>query len=162
MPQTGDSIWGQIRSLYDKGGNVRVRDVTITSAQLLALNATLITIIPAPGTNRFNLFRGAIAHKASGVAYAGVAAGEDIAFKYTNASGLAVAEIEVTGFLDQATAQTRYVHPYIATGVTADSSITPVVNAAIVAEMLTGEIITGDSDLLLRVFYSVMPNLLTF
>ena len=154
----GDNYWGFAKEGAEAGSLVRVRDLTITSAQLLALNATLQTIVPAPGANFMNIFHGLLLHKPAGVAYAGIAAGEDLSVKYTNTSGLEVARIETTGFLDQTTAQTRHVGRYAAA--TAINSIVPVENAVFALEMLTGEIITGDSDLLLRVFFSIMPFIL--
>jgi hypothetical protein len=121
-------------------------DVTISSAQLLALNATPQTLVPAPGAGRALIFMGAQLHLPAGTAYGGIAAGEDLSFKYTNAAGAAVAQVEATGFLDQATAQSRYVHPAAA------ADINPVANAPLVLHMLTGEITTGTSPLKVRVF----------
>lgn len=140
-------------------GVQRITDITITSAELLALNATPITVIAAPGADKAVIFEGAVLHKPTGTAYAGVAAGEDLAVKYTDASGLEVAQCEVTGFLDQTTVQTRYcqVH-HAASGA---SQITPVANAALVLHLLVGEIITGDTDLLLRIYHRVVPTVLS-
>ena len=85
------------------------------------------TIVAAPGANKALIFDGAVIHKPAGTAYTEVAAGEDLSIKYTDDSGLAVGGCETTGFLDQATAQTRWVNPYhAASGI---SSITPVANA---------------------------------
>jgi hypothetical protein len=133
-------------------------DVTITSAELLALNATPKTILAAPGAGLANVLVDVVAYKAAGTAYGGIASGEDLSIKYTNSSGLEVAEIETTGFLDQATAQTRYAKSFNAAS--AISSITPVANAALIMMLLTGEITTGDSDLKLRVYYRTIPTTL--
>lgn len=133
-------------------------DVTISSAELLALNATPKQIVAAPGANLAILLEGVVAYKAAGTAYAGIAAGEDLAINYTNASGLELLEIETTGFLDQATAQTRYASAFrAASGV---ASITPVANAALVMQMLVGEVTTGTSALKLRVYYRVIPTII--
>lgn len=133
-------------------------NVTITSAQLLALNATPRQIVAAPGAGLALILVDVVAYKAAGTAYAGIAAGEDLSIKYTDGSGLEVAEIETTGFLDQATAQMRYASSFrAASGV---SSITPVANAALMMMLLSGEITTGDSDLKLRVYYRVVPTTL--
>lgn len=131
------------------------RDVVVSSAELLALNATPKELVPAPGATRALVFEGAVIHKPAGTAYAGIAAGEDLSVKYTNGAGAEVAEGETTGFLDQATAQTRYVRPH--TAASAISSISPVANAALVLHMLTGEITTGDSALHVRVYYRIIP-----
>lgn len=134
-------------------------NVTITSAQLLALNATEQTLVAAPGANQALIFQGAMLYKAAGTAYAGVASGEDLSVKYTDDSGLAVGGCETTGFLDQTTAQSRWVNPYhAASGV---SSITPVANSPLVLHLLTGEITTGDSDLIVQVHFKIVPTVLS-
>lgn len=136
-------------------GRTLKRDVLITSAQVLALNATLQSLVTAPGTGLALIFDSAVIHKPAGVAYAGIAAGENLSIKYTNTSGLEVAQIETVGFLDQTTAQTRFARAFAAASGVND--IVPVANAAFVLEILTGEIITGDSALHVRVFYRVVP-----
>lgn len=137
-------------------------DITVTSAELLALNATPIEVVAAPGADKAVVFEGAVIHKPAGTAYGGIAAGEDLSFKYTDGSGLEVGVCETTGFLDQTTAQTRVVRPQTgALSAGTVSSFTPVANAAMVLHLLVGEITTGDSDLLLRVYYRVVPTVLS-
>lgn len=120
-------------------------DVTITSAQLLALNATPQTLIAAPGVGKAIVVEDVQLHKPAGTAYAGIAAGEDLAVKYSNAAGAEVCQIETTGFLDQAGAQYRQTRP------TTTAAFTPVDNAPVVLHLLVGEIITGNSDLKVRI-----------
>lgn len=140
-----------LAGLAGTGAVLKTALVTVTAAEVLALNATPKTLVAAPAAGRALIFEGAMVSKPAGTAYAGVAAGEDLSVKYTNGSGTAVGGAEVTGFLDQATAQSRYIRPVgAASGV---SDITPVAAAALVLHMLTGEITTGDSDLTVRVFY---------
>jgi len=134
-------------------------DVTVTTAQVLALFLTPIQIVAAPGANKANILLGCVLHKPAGTAYGGIAAGEDLVIKYTNAAGLTVGSSETTGFLDQAGVQTRFMHPYSAA--TLISDITPVANAILVIHILIAEIITGTSDLLLRVYYRTVPTVLT-
>lgn len=136
-----------------------VTDVTITTAQVLALFATPITVLAAPGANLAHIVEGAMIHKPAGVAYAGVAAGEDFTLRYTDETGLEVGRCELTGFADSAGAQTRWINAYRAAS--AVSSITPVANAVIAAHILVGEIITGDQDFLLRIFHRVVATVLT-
>lgn len=132
-------------------------DVTVTSAQVLALFATPVTIVPAPGAGLSLLLESVVVVKPAGTAYGGIAAGEDLAVKFTDAAGAALATIETTGFLDQATAQVRQAEAYrAASGV---NSSTPT-NAPLVLHLLVGEITTGTSDLKLRVFYRVIPTTL--
>jgi hypothetical protein len=140
------------------GMGLKYADVTITSAQLLALFTTPISILAAPGAGFANVLEGLIAYKAAGTAYGGIDATEDMVVSYTNAAGLAVARVEATGFLDQATAQTRWADAYNAAS--GASSITPVENAAMVMHMVVGNITTGNSDLKLRLIYRTIPTVL--
>ena len=140
-------------------GVQRITDITITTAELLALFTTPIAVIAAPGANKAIIFEGAVLHKPSGTAYDGIASGEDLSISYTNAAGLEVARVETTGFLDSSGATTRYAHAYQAAS--AVSSIIPVANAALVIHLLVGNITTGDSDLLLRIYHRVVPTVLT-
>lgn len=135
---------------------IRADRVTITTAQLLALNATPIQIVAAPGANKALIFDGLTIRKPAGTAYAGIAAGEDLAVNYTDGSGLEVGQCETTGFLDSTADQVRYVRAH--RSASGASQITPVVNAILVLQLLVGEIITGDSDLNLQVFYRVVET----
>lgn len=142
-------------------GKLRYKDVTITTGQLLALNATPQTLVAAPGSGKALIFEGMQLYKPAGTAYAGIAGGEDLSVKYTNGSGLEVAVCETTGFLDQATAQSRFVRPQTgALSAGTVSSFTPVANAALVLQLLSGEITTGDSAVKARVYYRVIPTVL--
>ena len=136
------------------------RKKLITSAQLLALNATPIAVIPAPGAGYYIKVNSWTVIKPAGTAYAGIASGEDLALKYTDGSGaVAAAVIEATGFLDQATAKTRAANAIGGNvdGVT-PGDYTPVANAAIVVQLLVGEITTGTSPLYIMVDYDVVPS----
>lgn len=125
---------------------VIVTDVTVTSAEILALNATPKQLVAAPGAGKILLFEGAqIELIYNSAAYAGIAAGEDLSIKYTNGSGAEVAQCEATGFLDATANAIRYLRPAAA------AAVNPAVNAALVLHMLVGEIITGNSPLKLRV-----------
>ena len=131
-------------------------DVVVSSAELLALFATPKTIVAAPAAGLMNVFEGIVISKPAGTAYAGVAAGEDLAVGYVNIT-TPLATVETTGFLDQATVQTRYAPKYAAaSGV---NSITPA-NSAIVLGLQSGEIITGTSPLNCRVYYRVIPSVI--
>jgi hypothetical protein len=137
----------------------RVTDKIITSAQVLALNATPVTVIAAPGANKAIIFLGAVVASGGGTAYAGIAATEEFSLKYTNGAGLNVATVEATGWLDQTTAQVRWVYPHVK-NITVDTpeDITPVANAALVAHMLVGEITTGNYPISVRVYYRIVPT----
>jgi hypothetical protein len=135
---------------------VQFVDVVVSSAELLALNATPKTLVAAPAAGLMNVFEGIVISKPAGTAYAGVAAGEDLAVGYTNIT-TPLATVETTGFLDQATVQTRYAPKYAAaSGV---NSITPAASA-IVLGLQVGEITTGTSPLNCRVYYRTIPSVI--
>lgn len=142
-----------------QNGRIRgaLRKTTIANALVLALNATAQIIVPAPGAGLAIYLNRIFVSKIAGTAFAGIAAGEDLVAKYSNAAGAQVSSvIETTGFLDQATAQTRYAGPPGAVTTTA-ADVTPVANAPLVLHLLTGEITTGNTDLIVWVDYDVLP-----
>lgn len=161
MPDQGSTHDGPFRI---RGGGLALQDmnkgprrseermavVTLTAAQILTLSETPITIVPAPGAGRFIEFLGSMIVKpVSTVAYDGVAAGEDLAIKYTNAAGAIVSTtLETTGFIDQLTAQIRTCKA-IAT------DLIPVVNAPLVLHLLVGEIATGNGTLTIQTSYRI-------
>lgn len=131
---------------YD--GPLKTKIVEINSAALLALNATPQTLVAAPGAGKALILVGAeLWLDYGGTAYAGIAAGEDLTIKYTDANGATLATVETTGFLDATADAFRYVQP------TTTAAIAPVANAPLVLHLLTGEITTGNSPLKLRVLY---------
>lgn len=136
-----------------------ITDFTLTTAEVKALNGTAIAVLAAPGANLAHIIEGVMIHKPAGTAYADIVAGEDLALKYTDSSGLAVATCEMTGFADSTSVQTRWLNGYrAASGV---SSIIPVANAVVVAHMLVGDITTGDSDFLFRIFHRIVATVLS-
>lgn len=120
--------------------------ITITTAQLLALNTTPIEIVPAPASGYGIVPISAVLFlDYAGVAYDGIAAGEDLVFRYTDDSGAIAATVEATGFLDaSADAHRHAVFSQLAT-------ITPA--AALVLHMSSGNIATGTSPLKLKLNY---------
>lgn len=137
--------------VFSADGGIRYAEVTISTAELLALNATPKTIVAAPGAGIVLVpLALAVILDYAGVAYNGIAAGEDLALRYTDGSGAIAFTVEATGFLD-ATADA------IRTGgidAAAAAAITPVANAPLVMHMTTGEIATGTSPLRVKLWYS--------
>lgn len=76
-------------------------EITISSAELLALRATPKELVPAPGAGKVLEFLGAVLIlDYNSAAYAETA--DNLAVRYVNGSGvLASQAIEATGFLDQ-------------------------------------------------------------
>lgn len=113
---------------------------TITSAQLLTMNATPVTIAPAPGTGLAWVteeIRGFLDH--GGTDYTATA-GEDLQFRYTNGSGDLVVDTIDDTVIDGASGDL-----YFKKGAVRD--VTPAANAPIVAYVATTEWADGDGDL---------------
>ena len=121
--------------------------VILTAAQIKALNATPVQIIAAPGAGKGIVVEKALLTKSTGIAYDGIAAGEDLTLKYTNGSGATILTAEMTGFLDSAA---LLMHNQPASG----SLVTA--NAAVVAHMSTGEVATGTCTVLVEVDYTIV------
>lgn len=131
-----------------------IATVTVSTAELLALNTTPKTLLAAPGANKAIIVAGAFLWlDYNSTAYDGIAAGEDLAIRYTNGSGQLVATIEATGFLDATADAIRYVYPI------STAAITPVANAAVVLFMETGNIATGNSPLKVRLNYRIVDTI---
>ncbi len=134
-------------------------EVTITTAQLLALNATPIVVLSGLDSSEAFMIDGITVVKPAGVAYAGIDVNEDINLSYTNASGDVLASIETTGLLDSTAKQIRYIRPSTWTTNTHTAALlneTPVAGADVLAHMTTAEIITGDTDLVLKIEYKIL------
>lgn len=140
-----DLIKADTNNLVQVGDSPAI--VTVTPAQILALNATPITLVPAPGAGIVLDFLGAIAvYDYNSAAYA-VDANEDLVIRYTNGSGaIASTTLEATGFLSATSDQIRTFKPIV-------TDLAPVANSPLVLHMLNGEVIAGNSPLRLTVFF---------
>lgn len=133
-------------------GHVRA-SVTVSSAEILALNAAPKTLVAAPGAGKALILQGAyLFMDYATTAYDGIAAAEDLSIKYTDGSGVEVAQIETTGFLDQANDERRYGYASSA------AAIEPAFNAPLVLHLLTGEIATGDSPVEIVIYYKIIDD----
>ncbi len=163
---TGDALKRAIT--VDKNGAVqfpagtdqgsKYSDVSVSSAELLALFGTPKVIVPAPGAGFANVFQGAVIYQAYNSIVYTVPGTSELSVKYTDASGLEVSQCETTGFLDQATNQTRYLQPHHAAS--GNNGIVPVANAPLVLQTLIANVTAGNSPLKLRTYYRVIPTTL--
>ncbi|MET0742951.1 MAG: hypothetical protein ABWY78_06230 [Microvirga sp.] len=140
---------------FSGDGAIQFAEVTITTGQVLALNATPITVVAAPGAGKVLVpTRMAVVMDYAGVAYAGIGATEELVLRYTDGSGAIAMTVETTGFLD-ATADAIRVG---AIDAAAAAAITPVANSPLVLHMAVGEITTGTSPLRVKVWYTVFST----
>lgn len=143
--ETGENPW----PVAAKGG-WQMKEVSLTVAQMLALT-TPVELVAAPGAGYVLIFHEALFIYDYAAVFT-VGGSDDLAIKYTNASGATVSTtLETTGVLDQTSDQIRTFKQ-----ITTD--ITPVANAALVLDN-TGSDLTGTgSPCRMKVFYSVLPT----
>jgi hypothetical protein len=134
-------------------------DHTVTTAEVLTLNATPVQITQPPSATQFLVFEGAwIWYDYNSAAYAAIGAGDDLTITYEGA-GAEVGRCECTGFLDATNDEYRYVpplRPALATAAGIDG--TALLGSHFELAMLTGEVTTGDSPLKIRTFYAVVDK----
>ena len=119
--------------------------VVLTPTQVKALNTTPITLIPAPGANKFisvDEILGLVDFNTA--AYTGANAME---FRYTNASGAKVTGDAASAWLDSGSATAVK---------TIAAAVTPVVNAPVVVDVPTANPAAGDSNVVLDILYRVV------
>jgi len=157
MFRSDGTTWYSMGVVASTDTRIRVQKTTITTAQVLALETTPITIVAAPGAGLFNEFVSATLFlDYNSAAYAAVAGGDDLEVRYTDGSGVVVANQELTGFVDQTNDELRILSP-AGTAVATDDDIVPAVNAVLVA-FLSGAITTGDSPLIVECLYRVRDS----
>lgn len=135
--------------------DVRVREVTVTSAELLALRATPKTIVPAAGAGKANIFHSAVVIADNGTAY--VVGTNDLAFRYNSTTGDIVSQtIDTAGLLDQTTDILSQVGPIATDTKTpkADCENTPIVLHNTGASELT----TGTGVVRVKCYYSIITT----
>ena len=133
--------------------------VELLTAGILALRATPIVIVAAPGALKAVIVDHVEVYlNFNSTAYT-VDANEDLSFRYTNNSGIEVcAPIDAADFMDNGADIFAY-----AVGVETDAAqgFVPVVNAAVVATMNTGEVTLGNSPVIVNLYYRIVSTVLT-
>lgn len=130
-------------------------DVQLTNAQILALNATPINIIAAPGAGRAIVVDRLYLRLEAGTAYTEVG-GQDTVLEY--ADGVDILTIDGTGFFTDAGVQRRVFEA----GTLADAiaGLTPSVNSAVRLFKTTAELGGGAAarNLSVRAFYHIVDT----
>lgn len=128
---------------------VKWADTMVTTAQVLALNTTPISLLAAPGAGLVNVVRAVYATITyAGTAYVCDAAG--LTVRYTNGSGALAATLPQT--FCQAAADA------VNSAGQSSTAITPVANAALVLFAANANPTTGTSGIKVRVYYTQAPN----
>lgn len=126
--------------------------VTIANAAVRTLNATPVTLLPAPGAGFAYLVDRVVAKlDYATAAFDDAAAGEDLAFKYTDGGGAQLTSpVDHDGFANASADVVRAVAPV--------AELTLLANAAVVAHILSGEWYSaaGGSDLVITLHYRIV------
>lgn len=133
-------------------GDIRVVDKNVTTAQVLALNGTPITVLAAVGASSYCQFLGAYVFlDHAGTDYV-ADAGEDLVFQNLSAGDVLSYALDGTLFTGSADALV------LALPVGEDASTVKdlVVNGGVEVALLVGEWATGDSPLKIRCFYRLI------
>jgi hypothetical protein len=131
-------------------------DIVLSPAQILALRATPVEIIQAPGWKEFLFPVGMVcALKFATTPYV-IANDNDLALTYANGvTQIDAVSILGIGFLDFATDTSRYAAPGFFPSVEASGQM------RLMVRMLgAAEVEDGDSEIRLRLFYRRIPTLL--
>lgn len=124
--------------------NLVSKKVTLTNAEIKALETTQKELVAAPGATKMLQFVGGVARLIAGTeVLAEDAGGSDLQIKYTDDSGVGVSEVILaTGFLDQATNAQSSIVP-LKDAIVADEA--GALNQALVLDNVGGAIVGNSS-----------------
>lgn len=133
---------------------MQASDKYLTSTQVLALNATAIQVVPAPGTGKYLMFMGAAVFLDYNSAAYADDAGEDLVFTYTDKNGAEISHTLDGSLFDGTADALVFAYPLNA----AASVLEAAANAPICLWLKTGEWADGNSPLKVRTFYRVIND----
>jgi hypothetical protein len=124
----------------------------LSATEVLSLNATPQIVVPAAGVGKIIIPRFFVVFlDYNSIPYAGIGGTEDLTFRYTDGSGVIVATLESTGFLDQTSDQYRVIFSVL-------GGYTPVINSPIVLQIANGEVTSGNSPLKIQTYYNIIDT----
>lgn len=153
-PVTGDATLAANGVLSLADTFVRYTSVAVSSAELLAINATPKTIVAAPGAGFTTIIHRALLvldYNSAAYANNGI-----LGLYETDAAGtLLTGTLTLASFLAQTADTQKELHP---TAASATTGMTRLANKAVVLTQATGESITGDSPVDVHCWYSIVPH----
>jgi len=151
----GAGTWEKIHDESESTlGDIKIADKIITTGQVLALNATPITVLAAVGSGIYPVFLGAyVLLDYNSAAYADDA-GEDLVFTQLSA-GAEVSHTVDGGEFDGTADACVWVGPKAAE---ASATTTLVDNGGFEVTIKAGEWVTGDSPLKIRLYYRTITK----
>ena len=139
--------------MVNAGVKILSKTTTVTAAQIRALAATQISLVPAVAST-YNIFLGALLELDFGTAHDDAASDGNLVIRYTDGSGVAVGFLEADSFVDAVADAARWVYPTDDVAGAANIPKVPVVNAAIVLDNDGAEYTgTGTSVIDVVVYY---------
>jgi hypothetical protein len=129
---------------------VRYADVSISSAEMLALNTTPKTLVASPGAG-FALIPTELYSTITYASATYVCNAAGLVLKYTDGSGTAPGAVLTQGFCQSASSALQNVK-------VAATAYAPTTAAALVLHAGSANPTTGDSPVKVRIYYRVVPN----
>lgn len=141
---TGPQIYHSLGRMHNNDSILSRAYITLTSAQILALNATPITLIPAYGASTVIIVKRVTAKlNFNSVAYTGA---NNLETRYTDGSGAKAASDMTAAFINSA-ASAFYNAP--------DAAVLAVANAPIVVTVPTASPAAGNSTMSIEVEFAI-------
>lgn len=151
---SGDATLSAAGALTLAATQVKYVKVPVSSAELLAINATPKTIVAAPGAGFTTVVQAALLvlnYNSAAYVNNGI-----LGLYETNAAGtLLTGTLTLASFLGQTADTQKELNP---TAASATTGLTRLDNKAVVLTQATGESITGNSPIDVHCWYSTVPN----
>ncbi len=147
-PEAVTELEAELQAMEDQ--QVEVIDVTISSAEMLALFTTQKVLVPAPGAGKCIIVESVYSTIDYNSAAYAIAGSDTMNILYSGGSTVC----QLTEAYLEAAADARQAQRALTT------AVTPLVNTAVTAKMSTTNPTTGNSAVKIRVYYRIVDSLL--